>query len=229
MTAWQARRLLLTAVAVVVVKVDVETVIGYRRYLPPDFTTGFLIGREDAFFDWYRWAFWAHLAAGPLTLLLAVPLNSNRFLVRHRRWHRRLGRLQAGLILAVLVPSGLAMAQRAAAGPVAVVAFSLLSVATGVTTAIGVGEAIAGRLVSHRRWMQRTTVLLGSAVVIRLLGGAATLADWNAAWIDPTLAWVCWLGPLAVLEGLRRIRERSERRFRPAERSKRVQPTPVEV
>lgn len=42
----------------------------YPRYLPPDFTSDFLLGREDSFHGGYQWAFYAHLAAGPVTLLL---------------------------------------------------------------------------------------------------------------------------------------------------------------
>jgi hypothetical protein len=40
--------------------------------------------------------------------------------------------------------------------------------------------------------------------VIRLSGGITTLAELDAAWIYPTMAWLSWLGPLAALEIYRR-------------------------
>jgi hypothetical protein len=64
---------------------------------------------------------------------------------------------------------------------------------------------IARRLVDHRRWMWRTFVLLCSAVVLRILGGLATVLELDAEWLYPLSTWACWLVPLLVLE----IRSRS--------------------
>jgi uncharacterized membrane protein len=66
-------------------------VSNYPRYLPPDFTSDFLLGRADSFFGAYCWAFYAHLAAGPVTLLLGLALLSDRLRRRHPAWHRVLG------------------------------------------------------------------------------------------------------------------------------------------
>ena len=46
------------------------------RYIPPDFTSDFLLGRADSFHGVYPWAFYAHIAAGPVTLLLGLALMS---------------------------------------------------------------------------------------------------------------------------------------------------------
>jgi hypothetical protein len=43
-------------------------------------------------------------------------------------------------------------------------------------------------------------LLLCSAVVIRLIGGLATVVGMHAAWFDQLAAWACWIVPLAAFE-----------------------------
>ncbi|MFM7135514.1 MAG: DUF2306 domain-containing protein [Planctomycetota bacterium] len=90
-----------------------------QRYLPPDFTSDFLLGRADSFFGAYRWAFATHLAAGPVALLLGLTLLGDRLRNRSPAWHRRLGRVPMAVVLLLLVPSGLWMSASAATGAVA--------------------------------------------------------------------------------------------------------------
>jgi hypothetical protein len=55
--------------------------------------------------------------------------------------------------------------------------------------------------------MERAFVLLCSAVVIRLIGGLATIAQFHALWLYPLSAWASWLAPLAAFE-LSQLRRR---------------------
>jgi hypothetical protein len=48
--------------------------------------------------------------------------------------------------------------------------------------------------------MWRTFILLCSAVVIRMIGGLATVAHFEAQWLYPLSTWVSWLAPLLVFE-----------------------------
>src|SRR5438046_1092776 len=49
------------AVAVVlIIKVALSVVIGYRDYFPPDFDSDFLLWREVYFWGHYHWAFYTH-------------------------------------------------------------------------------------------------------------------------------------------------------------------------
>jgi hypothetical protein len=171
-------------------------VAGYRHYLPPDFASDFLLGREAYFFGAYRWAFYAHLVAGPVTLLVGALLFADSISRRWPRWHRRLGRLQVGCILLVLVPSGLWMAPYAMGGPVSAIGLTLLAIATGSFTVLGWRAAVSRRFDEHRRWVWRTYLLLCSAVVIRLIGGLATVLHIDAEWVYPVSIWVSWLAPL---------------------------------
>jgi predicted membrane protein DUF2306 len=194
------QRLLVGAAGVLIFKVTLSVVSGYRQYLPPDFDSDFLLGREAYFFGAYRWAFYAHLVSGPLTLVAGAILISDRFRRWAPIWHRRLGKFQIACVLLVLVPSGLWMAGYAMTGAVAAAGLGLLAIATAMCAVMGWRAAVGRRFVDHRRWMWRTYLLLLSAVVIRMIGGLASVFHVDAIWVYPLSAWASWLVPLVIYE-----------------------------
>jgi hypothetical protein len=202
-------RLLTIAALLLIGKVTLSVVVGYGRYLPPDFAAESLLGREAYFWGAYSWAFYAHLAAGPITLLLGTLLFSSRFRQIAPAWHRRLGRVQAALVLLLLVPSGLWMAWYAMTGTAAAWGLGTLAAATGVCITLGWRAAVQRRFADHEQWMWRTYLLLCSAVVIRLLGGLATVAGFDELWFYPFSVWTSWAVPLAVYETIRIAGKRS--------------------
>src|SRR5579875_1685292 len=101
-----AERILAVLAGALILKVVASVVANYRHYLPPDFAADFLRGRERHFWGAYRWAFYAHIASGPLSLILGLGLVSERFRRRSPIWHRRLGRVQVASVLLLVVPSG---------------------------------------------------------------------------------------------------------------------------
>ena len=125
---------------------------------------------------------------------------SNRFRLRHRSWHRYLGRFQVLSVLLLIAPTGLLMAFHAASGPIAGLGFAILAVLTGICTAVGWRLAVMRQFAAHRRWMSRSFLLLCSAVVLRLAGGLGTVLGMQSAAFDPIAAWVCWAAPLATFE-----------------------------
>jgi hypothetical protein len=196
-------RLVLTILAGVLIgKVTVEVVLNYVHYYPPDFASEFLHGRQPYFWGPYRWAFSTHIASGPISLALGMILVSDRFRLRFPAWHRRLGRIQGFCVLFLVAPSGLWMAYYAAAGPIGAVGLASLAVATGGCVALGWRAAVKRRFVDHRRWMWRTYLLLCSAVVIRLIGGAAVVTGFTPTWLDPLASWISWMVPIAVFESI---------------------------
>lgn len=198
-----------------ILKVTAAVVLGYRNYFPPNFNADFLRGREGYFFAGYQWPFYAHIASGPISLLLGMLLVSNRFRSRFPKWHRYLGRIQVAGILLLVSPSGLWMAYYAQAGTVAAVSFALLAILTGACAALGWKAAMQRRFAVHRRWMSRCYLLLCSAVVLRLMGGLATVSGVSAPWFDPLASWACWVLPLAAYE-LSALRKNRQRRPWPA-------------
>jgi hypothetical protein len=210
------QRVLTLLAGLLVFKVTGGVVFNYHNYLPPNFESDFLQGREGYFFGSYQWAFYAHLVSGPCSLILGLILISDRFRLRFPAWHRCLGRIQAVNVLFLVTPSGLWMACYAMTGPVAGIGFGTLAIANGMCMALGWRSAVQRRFAEHRRWMWRTFLLLCSAVVIRMIGGLATVTDFDAAWLYPLTAWMSWLAPLLVFEiGSFRNRQR-KRSLHPA-------------
>ena len=202
------QRLLKLLVTLMIVKIIVGTLVSYRDYLPPNFDVVFLQGRGGYFWEGYHWAFYPHIFAGPLSLLLGMLLVSDRFRQRFPGWHRGLGRVQVACVLLVVAPSGLWMAWYAALGPVAGVGFGLLAIATGGTVALGWRAAVQRRFDVHRRWMERCFALLCSAVVVRVNGGIGQVAGIDADWYYIQTAWTSWLAPLIGLEVYRWARRK---------------------
>ena len=194
------QRVAILLAGLLVLKVTAEVVWGYRNYFPPDFNSDFLRGRDGYFFGRYQWAFYLHIASGPVTLALGMLLISDRFRRLFPSWHRGLGRIQVGLILLFVAPSGLWMAWYADAGPVAAVGFAILALLTGTCAALGLRAAIRRRFAVHRQWMWRCFLLLCSAVVLRVLGGFAVVTEFYAGWYDPLASWASWVLPLAGYE-----------------------------
>lgn len=194
------RRAIALVAALLVVKVTLSIVLGYRDYLPPNFRADFLLGRQSYFYGPYAWAFYAHILAGPVTLLLGLVLVSERFRRRWPRWHRRLGKLQIALVALVLAPSGAWMAWYAQSGMIAGAGFFALAVTTGASALLGWRAAVRREFAVHRRWMWRCFLLLCSAVTLRLVGGLAVVAEFDQGWIYPATAWLSWLVPLAAFE-----------------------------
>src|SRR5262249_37651005 len=100
------RGVLTLVASVLILKVTLSVVLGYRDYFPANFRTDFLQGREDYFYGPYWWAFYTHIVSGPITLILGLLLVSEAFRTAFPTGHRRLGEVQTLLVLFVLVPSG---------------------------------------------------------------------------------------------------------------------------
>jgi hypothetical protein len=203
-------RALSVVTLVLIVRVALGVLFEYHHYFPPNFQSDFLRGREPYFWGGYHWAFFVHLISGPASLILGTLLVSERLRKRAPAWHRRLGRIQGVCVLLLVAPSGLYMARYAATGAVAATGLGSLAVATAVCVALGWRAAVQRRFPDHRRWMLRTFVLLCSAVVIRMIGGLASVLEFDAPWLYPASTWLSWLAPLLVLESVHFFKERDQ-------------------
>ena len=181
-------------------KTLITVAANFRDYIPPNFDSDFLRGRETHFYGAYEIAFYTHILSGPFSLLAGVLLTNQSMRRRFPQFHRQLGRTQIACILLLVVPSGLWMSWHAEAGTAACVAFATLSLPTGWATWMGWRQAIRRDFASHKRWMTRSFVLLCSAVVLRIVGGLASVLGFYTPWLDPVAAWACWLLPLLALE-----------------------------
>lgn len=191
---------------VLILRVLVTILLNYPDYFPPNFDSLFLQGRETTFTGVYPTAFYIHIFSGPIVLFSGLILLNDHVRRRHAAVHRWLGRIHVGVLLLFVLPSSAAMSLHAFGGWPAGLSFLLLTVATAACTVVGVVYARRRRFDEHRRWMSRAYVLICSAVVLRLLSGAAGLvgvAGPEDAYI--VAAWGSWLLPLAVFEVVERI------------------------
>lgn len=194
-------------VIVLILRVLFTILANYPDYFPPDFDSLFLQGREQTFPGTYRLAFYVHIVSGPIILVNGLILLSDAVRRRYRRLHRMLGRAQAMLVLACLVPTSMIMCQYAFGGWPAGLSFFVLSAVTAGCTLAGVMHARRRQFHQHRRWMIRSYVLLCSAVVLRLLSGGAEMigiTSHEPAYV--VVAWASWLLPLAGLELANRLK-----------------------
>ena len=187
-----------------IVKTTVVVVLNYPEYYPPHFGSDFLRGREREFVGLYRAAFYTHIASGPVALVLGMLLVGERFRRRFPKAHRALGRVQVACVLGLVAPSGLWMAFSSRTGPAGCAGLALLALATGLCVGLGWRAAVRRRFAEHRRWMWRTFLLLCSAVVLRMLGGLASVTGADPAWADPLAIWASGLVPIAAFEWIER-------------------------
>jgi uncharacterized membrane protein len=213
---------------VLILRVLVTILANYPDYFPPDFNSLFLQGRELTFTGAYPWAFYVHIFSGPVVLFNGLILLSDSVRRRYGGLHRVLGRVQVGVLLFLVLPTSVVMSRHAFGGWPAGLSFLLLSVATAGCAIVGVVHARRGRYDRHRRWMLRCYVLICSAVVLRLISGAAGLIGVPSpeeAYI--VAAWSSWLLPLAAYEIAERLP--AHRPTRSAGMMSAVPRTPTEV
>ncbi len=206
-------------IAALVVRVVAGIVGSYPGYFPPDFEAEFLVGRETEFFGIYQVAFSVHVISGPIALLASTLLMNS---VARNRWpklHRYVGRLTVVIVLILVVPSGFVMAFYAHSGRFAELGFISLALSTGLCAVAGWQTARRRQFQRHQRWMTRLFLMLFSAVVLRIIGGASLHFQWTSEWIYPVNAWVSWLVPLSAFEILTHMSSKSVNGSRGDERS----------
>jgi hypothetical protein len=189
-----------------VLRVLATILSNYPDYLPPNFDSLFLEGREATFTGAYRAAFYVHIFTGPVVLFSGLILLSEYIRRNHARWHRVLGRAHVGVLLVFVLPGALVMSRHAFGGWPAGLSFLLLSAATASCAIVGVRHAQRHRFQQHRSWMLRSYVLICSAVALRLISGTVGMVGVSSPQVAYCVAaWVSWLLPLTVFEVVERL------------------------
>jgi uncharacterized membrane protein len=181
-------------------KVLGSIVFEYRNYFPANFGSNFLAGKESFFYHGYHLAFYAHIVSGPVALLIGALLMFSSKRESLHRWHRRMGKVLAYVILLVMLPSGLMMATRALTGPIAGVSFVVLTVLLSFCIVKTAMLAKRRKFAAHQVWATRTFLLLCSPLLLRLMTGATIVLDVESDWTYRLAAWGSWLIPMTVFE-----------------------------
>ncbi|MCC9654493.1 DUF2306 domain-containing protein [Rhodopirellula halodulae] len=187
----------------------IQIVVPFQHYFPADFDSSvFLAAHRNHFDGWYPSAFYTHVVAAPASWVIGLILVfSGLGMSGHARWHRVLGRVQAVVVVLLVAPSGLVMAQYAIAGPSASLAFSLLSLATAGTMVAAVLFAMKGKIARHRLWATRCFILLCSPLLLRVAVGVCIVTDTETDAAHRVLAWASWLVPWLLFEVGRKCHE----------------------
>jgi uncharacterized membrane protein YozB (DUF420 family) len=205
-----AVKLLILLALLLLGKVWIAIFSNYWLYFPPNFEHGFLQGRIGSFEGLYRWAFYTHIIAGPISIVVGTILLFP-YTRRTASVHRLLGRIQLSMVLLLLAPSGFVMAWQSHAGLIAAVGFASLSVATAYCALQGWRLVRLHQYEDHSRWMKRSYVLLCSAIFLRLIGGATELMQLDSEMSYRFAAWASWALPLLAFEVIERVASQKRR------------------
>ncbi|CAN7146337.1 DUF2306 domain-containing protein [Devosia sp. LjRoot3] len=144
-------------------------------------------------------AFYTHVVLAPAALALVPFQLWNGLRASKPGLHRLLGRAY-GIAIVLSGLSGLWLALTTEAGAVAAWGFGLLAIAWLATTIRGIGLAMQGDRLAHRRWMIRSIALTLAAVSLRLQVFATLLLDLPFDTAYSAIAWLCWVPNLIVAE-----------------------------
>ena len=186
--------------AVLFVKVLLSILLQYQWYFPPNFDAAFLIGRRETFTGIYAAAFYTHIISAPLALILGAFLMLSGGRRAIRRVHRWTGRTQMLIVFALVAPSSLVMAGQAFAGPIAGCGFAVLAIATVLSAAVTIRNALSGNFSAHQTWARRCFILLASPLLFRLFSGSLVVLERESEWAYRVNAWLSWILPMAIHE-----------------------------
>lgn len=132
-------------------------------YFPPDFSEGFLIGKQ-LIFGFYKFFFYTHIITAPVCFIIAL----SQLLFNKSKLHKIMGVIYVILVLFFAAPSGLIMSFFALGSYLSVISFVLLSLLWSYTTLMGFLNAKAYLLMSHKVFMTRSFILANSAILLRI-------------------------------------------------------------
>lgn len=158
-------------------------------------------------------ALYAHVPSALFALPACLVLLITRVRIRFPRFHRWLGRVTGGLLLCVVVPSGMYLALFAQGGLVTTLGFWLTGAITFVAMLKSIQSARAKDMKAHRRFSTHVVAQLSVAVVSRLLLVGAEMASVEGEWVYVAALWVPVLGGALIAElltGPRLLRLRSK-------------------
>lgn len=173
-------------------------------YFNPDFSTGYLQGKE-ALFDsyWFPVGLAAHAASAPIALFLISLLVIFR-IERTPKTHRLLGKISLIVLLALVVPSGWVLSYYAMGGVWGKLIFFLLASYTAFAALQGYFAIRKLEAATHKHWMREVLALLVSAILLRLLLVLFYEFDFigNAAY--NTAAILSWIPSILILKLIRK-------------------------
>ena len=154
-------------------------------------------------------AFYLHITAGGLALLVGWVQFSQRIRVSAPVIHRNLGKLYLLFAFCSSVSSAY-LAMHAEGGVIAAMGFLCLAIIWFTSTFMGYTSILKGRVIEHQRFMVYSYAACFAAVTLRIWLPLLiiTYGDFIKAYV--LVAWLCWLPNMFVAYLLTRNIDKSE-------------------
>lgn len=170
-------------------------------YYSPNFSYGFLKGKEALFEGYYKAAFYGHILTSPVLLFIGTIQTFFRVEAHRPVWHKKLGKIYVYGVLFLGAPSGVLLGLHSIGGLSTHLAFVLLSALWLGYTFWGVRCAANKEFERHNRYMIRSYLLLLSAVLLRLYSFLFIHCfHWDTLLMYQTIVWLSWLPNLLIYE-----------------------------
>lgn len=187
---------------IIVLLLVVSLSLNALSYFNFNFTYGFLRLKQAAIATgWYLPAYYAHVLAAGLILVLGLFQLRTTISLRWRKLHRFLGKCYAYGILFFAAPGGLVMSFFINRGPWVLTSFLIQSACWFLFTALAIRAVKKGDIEEHARWMWRSYALTFAAVTLRLYVFLFTSSyDMSAPEAYGIIAWLSWTINLVAVE-----------------------------
>ena len=175
---------------------------------------GLLGNKNSALLASVLWssAFYTHIIAGGLALLLGWVQFSERIRITTPSIHRNLGKLYLLLAFCSSV-SAAYLALHAEGGVIAATGFLCLAIFWFTSTLIGYTSIVKGRVIQHQQFMVYSYAACFAAVTLRIWLPLLIViyGDFIKAYV--LVAWLCWIPNIFVAYMLTRNMNKSENQF----------------
>ncbi|MFM7021788.1 MAG: DUF2306 domain-containing protein [Flavobacteriales bacterium] len=173
---------------------------GSLSYFPADFTHGFLLGKKELFNGIYKYGFYAHVISTPIVITIGTLQTFFRFEKKYPKLHRNAGKIYVATVLFLAAPGGLIMAFSAIGGQLSELCFLLLAMLWIYFTYKAYQEAKNKNFSEHKRHMQRSFILMLSAINLRILMFIFIRCNFEGPQMYTVAAWLSWLPGLLIYE-----------------------------
>jgi len=175
---------------------------------------GLLGNKNSALLASVLWssAFYTHIIAGGLALLLGWVQFSERIRITTPSIHRNLGKLYLLLAFCSSV-SAAYLALHAEGGVIAATGFLCLAIVWFSSTLMGYASIVKGRVIQHQQFMVYSYAACFAAVTLRIWLPLLIViyGDFIKAYV--LVAWLCWIPNIFVAYMLTRNMNKSENQF----------------
>ncbi|MFY0599459.1 MAG: DUF2306 domain-containing protein [Cyclobacteriaceae bacterium] len=133
-------------------------------YFLPDFSKGFLIGKQSIFY-FYKYFLYCHIVGSPIVLLTGI----FQFSLPKSKYHKLSGRVYIISVLFLAAPGALVMSFYSIDGVFSSLNFLLMSILWIFFSLKALFYIKKGNIEKHKHMMIRSFILTNSAIWIRIL------------------------------------------------------------